>query len=90
VYETSLNRISTRKLNESLQSIIAKNPPPAERSKVIRIKYAAQVGLNPTVIILYTNFPKLIKMAYRRYLENQLRMVFDFQGIPIKLSFRKK
>lgn len=90
VYETSLNRISTRKLNESLQSIIAKNPPPAERGKVIRIKYAAQVGLNPTVIILYTNFPKLIKMAYRRYLENQLRMVFDFQGIPIKLSFRKK
>ena len=90
IYERGQNLGSTKKLNDTLQFIIAKNPPPAEQGKVIQIKYATQVSREPAVIALYTNYPKKIKTAYRRYLENQFRKTFDFSGIPITLSFRRK
>ena len=85
-----MNLISTRKLNDVLEKIIAKNPPPAEQGKIIRIKYATQVSRNPAVIALYLNYPNLIKTSYQRYLSNKLRKYFDFFGIPVTLSFRKK
>jgi len=90
VYDRSQNLSSTKKLNDALDRIISKNPPPAEQGKVVRIKYATQVSRNPAVIALYVNHPKLVKTSYQRYIENQLRQYFDFIGIPVKLSFRKK
>ena len=70
--------------------IIEKNPPPAEQGKLIKIKYATQVSREPAVIALYTNYPDKIKISYQRYIENQIRKVFDYNGIPLVLSFRKK
>ena len=90
VYDRSQNLASTKKLNDALDRIISKNPPSAEQGKVVRIKYATQVSRNPAVIALYVNHPKLVKTSYQRYIENQLRQYFDFIGIPVKLSFRKK
>ncbi|MED5317429.1 MAG: GTP-binding protein, partial [Candidatus Neomarinimicrobiota bacterium] len=90
VYVRSQNQLSTRRLNQQIEAMADKNPPPAERGKVIRIKYVTQVSRQPTVIALYLNYPKLVRQSYKRYLENQLRSTFDLQGIPVKLSFRKK
>jgi GTP-binding protein len=42
------------------------------------------------VIALFANYPKLIKVPYRRYIMNQIRSGFDLEGIPIRLSLRKK
>ena len=90
VYQRSRNVISTKKLNEKLKYILSKNPPSVDNGKAIQIKYATQVSNEPTVIAFYTSYPKKIKNHYRRYLENQLRMVFDLKGIPVILSFRSK
>jgi len=90
VHEKNQTLISTKDLNNVLSKIIAKNPPPSENGKNIRINYITQVSREPAVIALYVNYPKLIKTAYKRYIENQLRAHFDFNGIPLKLSFRKK
>ena len=90
IYERSKNVISTKKLNDIIQHIIAKNPPPAEQGKTIKIKYATQVSRDPAVIALYSNHPKNIKTSYQRYIENQLRKSFELSGIPLRLSFRSK
>ena len=90
IFTRGQNLLPTNKLNKELEAITKKNPPPAERGKMIRIKYAAQVSRQPAVIALYLNYPKLVNQSYKRYLENQLRLRFDLQGIPLKLSFRKK
>ena len=66
------------------------NPPPAEKGKVIKINYSVQVHKQPAVIALFANYPRLIKISYQRYLMNQIRSYFDLEGIPIRLSFRKK
>ena len=83
-------KISTKKLNEVLSKILAKNPPPSEQGKAIKIKYATQVSFEPVVIALYVNYPKKVKTSYSRYIENQIRENFDLMGIPINLSFRQK
>ena len=90
VYSRGIKKISTKNLNEVLSKILAKNPPPSEQGKVIKIKYATQVSLEPVVIALYSNYPKMVKTSYKRYIENQIRENFDFMGIPINLSFRRK
>jgi GTP-binding protein len=90
VYQKGKNVVSTSKLNDNLIKIIEKNPPPAEQGKLIKIKYATQVSREPAVIALYTNYPDKIKISYQRYIENQIRKVFDYNGIPLVLSFRKK
>ena len=90
VYERGRNMIPTTKLNDLVEKVLRENPPPAERGKLIRINYAAQVHRQPAVIAFFTNYPKLIKVSYKRFLENQIRSVFDLSGLPLRLSFRKK
>ena len=90
VYERGRNMIQTTKLNNLIEKVLRENPPPAERGKLIRINYAAQVHRQPAVIAFFTNYPKLIKVSYKRFLENKIRSVFDLSGLPLRLSFRKK
>ena len=90
VYQRSKNMIPTNKLNVLIEKIMIENPPPAERGKVIRINYAVQVHKQPVVIALFANYPKLIKIPYRRFIMNQIRNNFSLDGIPIRLSLRKK
>ena len=47
-------------------------------------------GENPPILAFYTNHPDLFPIAYKRYLENQLRNTFDLKGVPIRISFRHK
>ena len=90
VYQRSKNMIPTNKLNVLIEKIMTENPPPAERGKVIRINYAVQVHKQPVVIALFANYPKLIKIPYRRFIMNRIRNSFSLEGIPIRLSLRKK
>ena len=90
VYQRSRNMIPTAKLNDMIEQVVRENPPPAEQGKVIRINYTAQVHRQPAVIAFFTNYPKLIKISYRRFLENQIRSMFDLSGIPLKFSLRRK
>ena len=90
VFSRGREMVSTKRLNEVLSKILAKNPPPSEQGKAIKIKYATQVSLEPVVIALYVNYPKKVKTSYKRYIKNQIRENFDFMGIPINLSFRRK
>ena len=90
VFKRTKMVIATRKLNQILEEILKTTPPSSDKGKVIRIKFATQVSNEPLVIAFYVNFPRLIKESYKRYLKNQIRKHFDFEGVPIKLSFRKK
>ena len=56
----------------------------------LKIKYVTQVHHSPPILAFYTNHPDLFPIAYKRYLENQLRKTFDLKGVPIRISFRHK
>ena len=89
VYHSRKKKISTKLLNNFLDDAVKKMSIPAIKGRMIRIKFINQVRTSPPMIILHTNYPKLVPVHYRRYIENQLRETFDFRGVPIKLAFRK-
>ena len=89
VHQARQQKINTKLLNEFLRETIKKLAIPAVKGRLIRIKFINQVRTAPPLIVCHTNYPKLVPVNYRRYLENQLRETFDFSGVPIKLSFRQ-
>jgi len=90
VFEEYSRKISTSKLNNFITEAVRRYPPPAVKGKFLKLKYATQVHHSPPIFAFFTNFPELFPISYKRYLENQLRKKFGFNGIPIKISFRKK
>ncbi|MDS1030684.1 ribosome biogenesis GTPase Der [Bacillota bacterium LX-D] len=90
VAEQSARRISTNLLNKYIAEIMALNPPPGDKGKYLKILYATQSGVKPPTFILFVNDPELMHFSYQRYIENQLRKSFGFEGNPIRLITRKK
>ncbi len=90
VYENRTRKITTSKLNEVLLPIIENNPPPAVKDKYIRIKYITQLPTHYPTFAFFCNLPQYVRESYARFLENQIRMNWDFTGVPIRIFFRKK
>lgn len=82
-------RIPTARLNEVIQEALRLNPPPTDKGKKCRILYGTQVGVKPPKFAVYVNEPDLVHFSYERYLINQLRQNFGFEGTPIWLLIRK-
>jgi len=90
VYENRSRKIKTSKLNEVMQAVIEKYPPPAYRGRFIKIKYVTQLPTYYPAFAFFCNNPKYVKESYKNYLENQLREHFNFTGVPIGIFFRQK
>ncbi len=81
-------RVPTAKLNRWLEGVLTQHPLPLVKRRVLKIKYAAQIKSRPPTFALYANRPKEIPDTYVRYMENELRRVFQLPGIPIRLYLR--
>src|SRR5690349_7373242 len=90
VYDNRQKKISTSELNETLLKAIENYHPPVVRGHPIKIKYITQLPTGVPSFAFFCNFPDDIKQPYKNYLENQLRQQFNFNGVPIRLFFRKK
>jgi len=90
VHQNRSRRIPTRKLNDTMLPIIEQYPPPATKGKHIKIKFCTQLPTAHPQFAFFCNLPQYLKDPYRRFLENKLREVFDFNGVPITIYFRKK
>ena len=88
VYKERQRKVKTSVLNEFIKKATLRYPPPAVKGKNISIKYGTQVHHSPPIFALFTNYPQLISVQYKRYMENNLRDYFGFSGVPIKISFR--
>ena len=90
VFKNRKQKIKTSLLNEVMLKAIEKYPPPSYKGKYIKIKYCTQLTSQSPSFVFFANLPQYIKEPYKRYLENQLRSVFNFEGVPLNLFFRKK
>lgn len=90
IFKNKTKRIPTSALNDAMLPEIAHYPPPALKGKLIQIKYITQVPGKSPAFAFFCNLPQYIQPAYIRFLENRLREKFDFEGVPIRLFFRKK
>jgi GTPase len=90
VFENKTKKIPTSKLNDAMLAEIQRYPPPAIKGKFIQIKYITQVVARFPSFAFFCNHPQYIQNPYERFLENRLRENFDFEGVPVRLIFRKK
>jgi GTP-binding protein len=90
VHENRTKKISTSVLNDVLLPIIHATPPAAVKGKYIKIKYVQQLPTYAPAFAIFCNLPQYVQDSYKRFVENKLRKEFDFEGVPIKVFFRKK
>ena len=90
VFKNRTQKISTSKLNDVMQEVIQRNPPPSHKGKYVKIKFVTQLPTHSPSFAFFCNLPQYVKDPYKRYLENKLREAFDLTGVPIRIFFRKK
>lgn len=90
VAEQAKKRISTSPLNKYFGQWVENIHPPLYKNRRVKLNYITQVTTSPPTFVIYTNIPEGIHFSYERYLVNQLRGAFGFEGVPIRLQFRKK
>jgi len=90
VFENRKQRIATSKLNETMLSVIENYPPPAIKGKHIKIKYCMQLPTPTPQFVFFANLPQYVKEPYKRFVENKLREIYNFEGVPIDIYFRQK
>ena len=83
-------RITTGMLNDILNEAMAKQQPPSDKGKRLKIYYATQASTAPPTFVLFVNSKDLFHYSYLRFIENQFRDAFGFEGTPIHFIIREK
>jgi GTPase len=90
VYQNRTQKIATNRLNEFVQEVMARNPPPAIKGKYVKVKFATQLPTHAPSFAFFCNLPQYVKEPYKRFVENKLRAEFNFEGVPVRIFFRGK
>ncbi|EDP5012654.1 ribosome biogenesis GTPase Der [Campylobacter jejuni] len=90
IFENFTQKIQTSKLNILIENATRAHPLPHDYGKLVKIYYAVQYDLAPPKIALIMNRPKALHFSYKRYLQNQIRKEFNFEGVPLVIASRKK
>jgi GTP-binding protein len=89
IFAEASKRVPTGALNKLFADIVAKQPPPAgPGGRHVRLYFATQTSVRPPTVFVSTNHAADIGHSYRRFLVNQLRKAYGFDGTPVRLVFR--
>jgi GTP-binding protein len=83
-------RVTSSVLNDIVMDAVAINPAPTDKGKRLKIFYATQVAVKSPTFVIFVNEEELMHFSYKRFLENQIRKAFPFEGTPIRLLTRKR
>lgn len=83
-------RIPSSILNDVIMDAVAINPTPTDKGKRLKIFYATQVAIKPPTFVVFVNEEELMHFSYSRFLENQIRRAFEFEGTPIRILTRRR
>lgn len=91
MYELWNKRVPTHKLNDFLEHMTQAHPTPvASNGKRIPMKYMTQVSTRPPTFVIFSSNPDSLPESYLRYLSNGLRSEYDLEGVPIRITMRKR
>jgi GTP-binding protein len=83
-------RVPTGELNRLVLAAAERNVPPMVKGRRPKIFYATQAAVAPPTFVFFARDAGAVHFSYRRFLENQLRDAFGFDGTPIRLVFRER
>lgn len=90
LFEHRFIRVPTSDLNQIIRDAVEHHSPPTKGIRRLKIFYGTQVRTDPPIFLLHINDKKLVHFSYERYLENQIRQAYSFEGTPIRISFRER
>jgi GTP-binding protein len=83
-------RLTTSKLNEAMEQVLAERTPTGNGRKTPKVYYATQVGINPPTFVLFVNNEEFFTESYQRFVVNRFRELLPFSEVPIKLEVRQR
>lgn len=86
-------RIPTNKMNFFLKKAVMKHSPSPVGKKFRtppKLYYATQTGIEPPEFVFVANDPEKFHFSYRRFLENEIRAAYGFQGTAINIVLKKR
>ena len=89
VTEERFKRITTGQMNRFLKHVDFERAS-VPMAKRVRIYYMTQTNVAPPTFILFTDRDVKLHFSYERFLENQIRDSFGFEGTPIWIKTRPK
>ncbi|HEX9294794.1 MAG TPA: ribosome biogenesis GTPase Der [Polyangiaceae bacterium] len=90
VFAAFHSRVATGELNRFFERVLATHPPPTMGNRAPRLFYVTQAETAPPLFVVMTNEPEHIHFSYQRYLSNQLRKAFGFDGVPLRITYKKR
>jgi GTP-binding protein len=90
VRDAFYRRIGTGELNRFFEGVLELKPPPTMGGRAPRLYYVTQAEVAPPTFIVMTNAPDSIHFSYRRFVMNQLRQHFGFEGVPVRVHYKPR
>lgn len=83
-------RVSTGELNRFFESVLQTRPPPTSGGRAPRLYYITQAETSPPLFVVISSSPESVHFSYQRFVVNQLRKHFGFEGVPLRVVYREK
>jgi GTP-binding protein len=83
-------RITTGELNRFFEQVLETRPPPTMGGRSPRLYYVTQAEVAPPTFVAMTNAPDSLHFSYRRFVVNQLRKHFGFEGVPVRVHYKAR
>lgn len=83
-------QIPTGLLNRTLRDAIERRQPVSASGKRLKFYYATQTRHAPPTFLLFVNDKSLFSDPYAKYLRDQLRQAFGFEGCALVLNARSR
>jgi GTP-binding protein len=90
VSEMFHRRIGTGELNRFFEQVLQMRPPPTMGGRAPRLYYITQAETAPPVFVVLASSPDSVHFSYQRFVANQLRKHFEFDGVPIRIVYRER
>jgi GTP-binding protein len=90
VAEAYRKRIPTGELNRFFESVLETHPPPTSGGKAPRVFFITQAESSPPLFVVIASDPTKLHFSYRRFVANQLRKAFGFEGVPVRVKYKER
>lgn len=83
-------RVPTGELNRFFEQVLTVRPPPTMGGRAPRLFYITQAETAPPTFVVISSSPEAVHFSYQRFVVNQLRKHFDFEGVPVRVVYRER
>ncbi|MBI3741635.1 MAG: ribosome biogenesis GTPase Der [Chloroflexi bacterium] len=83
-------QVPAAELNELARDALARHAPPTRGKRTLKMYDVKQLPNPPPAFLFTVSDKKLIHFTYERFLQNEIRARWAFEGAPIRMIFKNR